>query len=41
MWEEFPIANKAAIEYVDQLLQTLIQTIRLFGGKTFLALGDF
>jgi hypothetical protein len=41
VWEEFPMANKAAIECVDQLLQTLMQTTRPFGGKVFLALGDF
>jgi hypothetical protein len=41
MWKEFPMANKAAIEYFNQLLQTLMQTIRPFGGKTFLGLGDF
>jgi hypothetical protein len=35
------MANKAAIECVNQLLQTLMQTTRPFGGKTFLALGDF
>jgi hypothetical protein len=35
------MANIAAIECVDQLLQTLMQTTRPFGGKTFLALGDF
>jgi hypothetical protein len=35
------MANKAAIECVDQLLQVLMGTAAPFGGKLFLALGDF
>ena len=41
VWEELPMANKAAIECVNSLLQ-LIQGNQLpFGGKVFLGLGDF
>jgi ATP-dependent DNA helicase PIF1 len=35
------MANKAAIECVDQLLQVLMETTTPFGGKVLLALGDF
>jgi hypothetical protein len=35
------MANKAAIECVDQLLQLLMENSLAFGGKVFLGLGDF
>ena len=41
VWEEFPIANKAAIECVDNLLRQIISSDLPFGNKTFLALSDF
>ena len=41
VWEEFPMANKAAIECVDTLLRQIMRCDLPFGNKTFLALGDF
>ena len=41
VWEEFPMANKASIECADQLLRMIMQNNYPFGGKLFLALGDF
>lgn len=41
VWEEFPMANKAAIECVDVLLKTLMGNGKPFGGKVFVAVGDF
>lgn len=41
VWEEFPMANKAAIECVDSLLRQIMRPDLPFGNKTFLALGDF
>jgi PIF1-like helicase len=41
VWEEFPMANKAAIECVDSLLRQIMRNDLPFGNKTFLALGDF
>ena len=38
--EEFPMANKASIKCVNQLLR-IIMNNHPFGGKLFLALGDF
>jgi len=35
------MANKAAIECTDQLLRSLMDVPLPFGGKVFLALGDF
>jgi hypothetical protein len=35
------MANKAAIECVDQSLRILMSTTKHFGGKVFLASGDF
>ena len=41
VWEEFPMANKASIECADQLLRIIMNQNHPFGGKLFLALGDF
>jgi ATP-dependent DNA helicase PIF1 len=41
VWEEFPMANKAAIECVDALLRQIMCNDLPFGNKPFLALGDF
>jgi PIF1-like helicase len=41
VWEEFPMANKAAIECADSLLRQIMGNGLPFGNKTFLALGDF
>jgi hypothetical protein len=41
VWEEFPMANKAAIECAEHLLRQIMKNDLPFGGKTFLALGDF
>jgi hypothetical protein len=41
VWEEFPMANKAAIECVDYLLHQIMSNELPFGNKTFVALGDF
>lgn len=41
VWEEFPMANKAAIECVDFLLRQIMKNELPFGNKTFLTLGDF
>lgn len=41
IWEELPMANKAAIECVDSLLKLLLRNQAPFGGKIFLGLGDF
>ncbi|EAW24643.1 uncharacterized protein NFIA_101270 [Aspergillus fischeri NRRL 181] len=39
IWEELPIAEMAVLECANQLLQDINQLP--FGGKTFIALGDF
>lgn len=41
IWEELPMANKAAVECVNSFLQQLEGNILPFGGKLFLGLGDF
>ena len=41
VWEEFPMANKAAIECADSLMRQIVRRDLPFGNKTFLALGDF
>ena len=41
VWEEFPMASKAAIECVNSLLRQVMHVDLPFGNKTFLALGDF
>jgi hypothetical protein len=41
VWEEFPMANKAAIECAEYLLRRIMRNELPFGGKTFLALSDF
>lgn len=41
IWEELPMANKAAIECVDRLLKLLLRNQSPFGGKIFLGLRDF
>lgn len=41
VWEEFPMANKAAIECADCLMRQIMRKDLLFGNKTSLALGDF
>ena len=35
------MANKAAIEYADYLMQQVMRNDLPFGNKTFLGLGDF
>ena len=41
VWEEFPMANKAAIECVDCLLRQIMSNDLPFRNKAFLALGNF
>jgi hypothetical protein len=41
VWEEFPMANKAAIECADSLLRQIMRNEFPFGNKTSLALGHF
>ena len=40
-WEELPISNRAAIEWMNALLQLLMGNMRPFGGKIVVGLGDF
>ena len=41
VWEELPMANKAAVECADQLLRKLMECSLPFGGKLIVGLGDF
>ena len=41
VWEELPIANKAAVECTDQLLRKLMECSLPFGGKPIVGLGNF
>ena len=41
IWDELPMANRAAVEAVDTLLQTLKSSAAPFGGIPFLGVGDF
>ncbi|KAH0603502.1 uncharacterized protein H6S33_007824 [Morchella sextelata] len=41
IWEEMPMANKAAIECADEFLELVLANGKPFGGKVFLGLGDF
>ena len=41
IWDELPMANRAAIEAVDTLLQSLKGSALPFGGVLFLGVGDF
>lgn len=41
IWEEMPMANKAAIECADMFMRLLMERDTPFGGKVFLGLGDF
>ncbi|KFA70977.1 hypothetical protein S40288_10334 [Stachybotrys chartarum IBT 40288] len=41
LWEEFPMANKAAVECADELLRRIMNNDCPFGDKTFVAIGDF
>lgn len=41
IWEEIPMANKAAIECADMFLRLLEDEDEPFGRKIFLGLGDF
>ena len=41
IWDELPMANRAAVEAVDILLRQLKGNARPFGGILFLAVGDF
>lgn len=41
IWDELPMANRAAVEAVDILLRQLKECPRPFGGVLFLAVGDF
>lgn len=40
-WEELPMANRAAVECTNALLQLLMGNTRPFGGKIVVGLGDF
>lgn len=41
IWDEFPMADKVIVEAVDHLLRTLMDSDEPFGGKLFVALGDW
>lgn len=41
IWDELPMANRAAVEAVDILLRQLKDNARPFGGALFLGVGDF
>ncbi|TVY62600.1 ATP-dependent DNA helicase pif1 [Fusarium oxysporum f. sp. cubense] len=41
LWEELPMANKAAVQCADQLLRSIVGQDQPFGGKTFIGIGDF
>lgn len=41
IWEEMPMANKAAVECADAFMRLIMGVERPFGGKVFLGLGDF
>lgn len=41
IWEEMPMANKAAIECADAFMRELKGSNKPFGGTVFLGLGDF
>ena len=41
IWDETPMANKAAVECVDTMLQRIMNVDSPFGGKVFVTLGDF
>lgn len=41
IWEEMPMANKAAVECADMFMRLLMDQDKPFGGKVFLGLGDF
>lgn len=41
IYEEMPMANKAAMECANEFLQLVLSNKEPFGGKVFLGLGDF
>ena len=41
VWEDMPMANRAALQAVDCLLQTLSGSPKPFGGKPLIAIVDF
>ena len=41
VWDETPMANKAAVECVDTMLRRITNVDSPFGGKVFVTLGDF
>ena len=41
IWDEAPMANKAVLECVDNILQKIMKTNEPFGGKVVLLSGDF
>ncbi|KAH7124469.1 PIF1-like helicase-domain-containing protein, partial [Dactylonectria macrodidyma] len=41
LWEELPMANKAAVECADELLRNITNDKHPFGNKTFIGIGDF
>jgi hypothetical protein len=41
IWEKLPIAKKPAFKCMDQLLRDIMGNNLLFGGKTFVGLGNF
>jgi PIF1-like helicase len=41
VWDEFPMANKTAIECADEFCHTIMRLNEPFGGIPFLALSDF
>jgi len=41
IWDKTPMANKAAVECVDSMLQRIMNNDSPFSGKVFITLGDF
>jgi len=41
VWDEFAMVNKAVFECADQLMKCIMKSREPFGGKVFIALGDF
>ena len=41
IWDEFPMVNKAAFLCAENLMQNVMNRSSIFGGKIFIALGDF
>lgn len=41
IWDEAPMANRAVLACVDELLRRIMGNNLPFGGKVFILLGDF